>query len=58
LAKVVLVLAKIFGIDINEGMEKMVNNENIPQQLIKAVMELHKTEDNQSKTPESVSAAA
>jgi hypothetical protein len=31
LAKVVLVLAEIFGIDITEGMEKMINNENIPQ---------------------------
>lgn len=58
LAKVVLVLAEIFGIDITEGMEKMINNENIPQQLINVVMELDKTADNQIKTSESCSVAA
>jgi hypothetical protein len=58
LAKVVLVFADIFGIDINDGMEKMINNENIPQQLIQVMMELDKTGDNQMKTSELDSVAA
>ncbi len=58
LAKVVLVFADIFGIDINEGMEKMINNENIPKQLFKVMMELDKTGDNQMKTSEPSSIAA
>lgn len=49
LAKVVLALVEMFGIDINEGMEKMVKNENIPNQLINVVMELSKTLDNRPK---------
>jgi hypothetical protein len=39
-------------------MEKMIHNENIPQQLINVVMELDKTADNQIKTSESGSVAA
>ena len=58
LAKVVLVLADIFGIDVNEAMEKMMTNENIPQQLIAMVMELNKTKDNQIKSTETVNVAA
>jgi sulfite exporter TauE/SafE len=58
LAKVVLVLAEMFGIDVNEAMEKMITNENIPQQLINVVMELDKTRDNQMKTSELDSIAA
>lgn len=58
LAKVVLVFADIFGIDINEGMEKMINDDNIPNQLIKVVMELDKTGDNQIKSSESGNVAA
>jgi hypothetical protein len=58
LAQVVLVLAEIFGIDITEGMEKMINNENIPQQLIKVVMKLDKKSNIQIKTSQSNSIAA
>jgi sulfite exporter TauE/SafE len=58
LAKVVLVLAEIFGIDITEGMKKMINNENIPQQLINVVMELDKKSDIQTKTSQLGSVAA
>ena len=58
LAKVVLVLVDMFGIDVNEAMEKMITNENIPQQLINMVMELNKTKDNQIKSTEIVNAAA
>ncbi|MFW5890216.1 MAG: hypothetical protein ACOCTO_02355 [Marinilabiliaceae bacterium] len=47
MAKVGLVLADIFGIDINEGIEKMINDDNIPNQLIKVVVELDKTGDSQ-----------
>jgi hypothetical protein len=39
-------------------MEKMITNENIPQQLINVVMELDKTGDYQMKTTESGSVAA
>ena len=58
LAKVVLVLADMFGIDVNEAMEKMITNENIPQQLINMVMELNKTRDNPIKNTKTVNAAA
>jgi sulfite exporter TauE/SafE len=58
LAKVVLVLVDMFGIDVNEAMEKMIANENIPQQLINVVMELNKTRDNQIKSTETVNVAA
>jgi hypothetical protein len=58
LAKVVLILVDMFGIDGNEVMEKMITNENIPQQLINVVMELDKTGDYQMKTTESGSVAA
>jgi sulfite exporter TauE/SafE len=58
LAKVVLILVDMFGIDGNEVMEKMITNENIPQQLINVVMELDKTGDYQMKTSESGSVAA
>lgn len=46
LAKVVIALAEMFGIDINEGMERMVKNDNIPDQLINVVKELSQTRDN------------
>lgn len=49
LAKVVIALAEMFGIDINEGMERMVKNENIPNQLINVVMELSQRWDNGSE---------
>jgi hypothetical protein len=39
-------------------MEKMITNENIPQQLINVVMELDKTGDYQMKTTESGRVAA
>jgi hypothetical protein len=58
LAKVVLVFAEIFGIDVDEAMEKMITNENIPQQLINVVMELNKTSDKQIKSTEIVNKAA
>jgi DNA relaxase NicK len=58
LGKVVLVLVDMFGIDMNEGMGKMISNENIPQQLITVVMELNKTRDNQIKHPEIDNVAA
>jgi len=58
LAKVVLVLVDMFGIDVNEAMEKMITNENIPQQLINMVMELNKTRDNPIKNTKTVNAAA
>ena len=48
----------MFGIDVNEAMEKMITNENIPQQLINMVMELNNTRDNQIKSTETVNEAA
>ena len=58
MAKVVIALAEMFGIDINEGMERMVKNENIPDQLIKVVMELNKTWDNCPENANSDKSAA